>query len=211
MTARRQAGEGGIFAYQTKSGTRYRIHWREPADPDQPNGPRRQRTRNGFNDKKSAAGEPRTILASQDTGRYVQATDVTVREYADTWLVTKRLAPSTAAMHRRYLRLHVVPHLGRLSQTDGVRSRSESAMRGISTREWRSSSWGSARPSRASSSPPHSSVPPSCERASSTSWELSSVRAVHRSTPSLSADRTGARDEQPAPDRPRRVQPGRAA
>lgn len=115
MTARRQAGEGGISAYETKAGPRYRIHWREPVDPDQPNGPRRQRTKNGFQDKRTAAAELRSTLASQDAGRYVRSTDVTVGEYARTWITTKRLSPSTEAMYRRYLRLHVDPHLGHLA------------------------------------------------------------------------------------------------
>jgi integrase len=118
MTARRQAGEGGISAYDTKAGPRYRIHWREPVDPDQPNGPRRQRTRNGFQDKRTAAAELRTILASQDAGRYVRGTDVTVGEYAKTWITTKRLSPSTEAMYRRYLRLHVEPYVGHVAIKD---------------------------------------------------------------------------------------------
>lgn len=118
MTARRQAGEGGVSAYQTKTGTRYRIHWREPVDPEQPKATRRQRTKNGFQDKRSAAAELRTILAALDTGRYVSPTDLTLGSYAGTWLATKRLAPSTEAMYRRYLRLHVLPHIGHLALKD---------------------------------------------------------------------------------------------
>lgn len=118
MTARRQAGEAGVSAYPTKSGTRHRIHWREPVDPERPEGARRQRTRNGFHDKRSAAAELRTILAAQDTGRFVSPTDLTVSSYAETWLATKRVAPSTEAMYRRYLRLHVLPHIGHLALRD---------------------------------------------------------------------------------------------
>lgn len=43
---------------------------------------------------------------------------MTVGEYARTWIATKRLSPSTEAMYRRYLRLHVDPQIGHLAVKD---------------------------------------------------------------------------------------------
>jgi len=69
-------------------------------------------------DKKAAAMALCSILSEIDTGRYVSPSELTVGRYATTWLATKRLSPSTMAMYRRYVRLHIEPNIGTMPLQD---------------------------------------------------------------------------------------------
>lgn len=122
---RRQAGEGGVSAYETKAGTRYLIKY-TATDPD---GTRRvvlrRRSRAGepFLTRKAAAAELGDILAEVRRGDHVVPKKLTVGDWLDQWLAGLQLAPSTRASYAKNVRLHIKPHLGavQLQQLTGTR------------------------------------------------------------------------------------------
>jgi hypothetical protein len=64
--------------------------------------------------RREESKELRTALASIDAGTYVASSRMTVQAYLSTWLDGLRTErrPSTVACYRKYVRLHVVPHVG---------------------------------------------------------------------------------------------------
>lgn len=116
---RRQAGEGGISAYETKAGPRFLIKYTYPKD----DGSRGVVLKRGYLTRKAAAEDLRTRLASLDTGAHVAPNRTTVADHFDVWLDGLRKQPSTVASYRKNVRLHVVPHIGslRLEQLTGTR------------------------------------------------------------------------------------------
>jgi integrase len=113
---RRQAGEGGVSAYETKAGTRYLIKY-TATDPD---GARRvilrRRGRDGqpFLTRKAAAAELGDVLAEVRRGDHVVPKRTTLAEWLDQWLAGLQLAPSTTSSYAKNVRLHIKPHLGQL-------------------------------------------------------------------------------------------------
>jgi integrase len=116
---RRQAGEGGISAYQTKTGTRYLIKYRYTREDGSP----AVAFKRGYPTKKAAGEALREQLANIDRGTFVAPNRVTVGEHFATWLDGLRKEPSTVASYRKNVRLHVIPHVGslRLEQLTGTR------------------------------------------------------------------------------------------
>jgi len=116
---RRQAGEGGISAYQTKGGTRYLIKYRFSRE----DGTKASALKRGYPTRKAAGEELRKELGSIDRGTHVAPNRVTVGEHMAVWLDGLRKEPSTVASYRKNVRLHVTPHIGalRLEQLTGTR------------------------------------------------------------------------------------------
>lgn len=116
---RRQAGEGGISAYQTKAGERFLIKYTTTGEDGSP----RVVLRRGFPTRKAAAAALGDVNAEIRRGMYVVPSKVTVAEYLAEWLDGLRLAPSTVASYRKNVRLHVVPYIGTvpLAQLTGTR------------------------------------------------------------------------------------------
>ncbi|GAA2040669.1 site-specific integrase [Terrabacter terrae] len=116
---RRQAGEGGISEYPTKSGVRYLIKYGYTRE----DGSRGTVLKRGFPTRKAAAEELRARLTSVDRGSHVAPNRVTVDEHFTVWLAGLRKQPSTVASYSKNVRLHVVPYLGalRLDQLTGSR------------------------------------------------------------------------------------------
>lgn len=116
---RRQAGEGGISAYETKAGTRYLIKYSYTRD----DGSRGVVLKRGYPTRKAAAEDLRTRLTAMATGQHVAPNKVTVAFHFDQWLDGLRKQPSTIASYRKNVRLHVSPHVGalRLEQLTGTR------------------------------------------------------------------------------------------
>jgi hypothetical protein len=79
-------------------------------------GNRRQVTKGGFRTRKEADAARIKALGTLQSGTWVQPERVTVREFLqDEWLPTQApptLEESTYRSYWRYLRLHVIPHIG---------------------------------------------------------------------------------------------------
>ncbi len=81
-------------------------------------GRRRQETKTGFLTKKDAVTALREA-ARRAAESDLESHDLTVAEFLDAWLASKRrLRPSTAQAYRSHLDLYLVPHLGRLRLND---------------------------------------------------------------------------------------------
>ncbi len=133
MTRRRQAAEGGISSYETKSGVRYRIDFQIP---DEDGKPKRQ-TKGGFLTKK-AAGEALLNARTQvKTGRYVKKTSQSVGEYMEEWLDGLRLGPTTVGVYRRLNRLHVDPYLGKVALQELTSARLSKHYRELERSGWK--------------------------------------------------------------------------
>lgn len=116
---RRQAGEGSISQYDTKTGPRFLAKYSYTAD----DGTRKQALKRGFPTRKAAADFLRERVSQVQRGEHVAPNRVTVAEHFEQWLDGLRKEPSTIASYRKNVRLHVVPHLGalRLEQLTGTR------------------------------------------------------------------------------------------
>lgn len=117
---RRQAGEGTIGTYDTKTkGTLFLAKWGEP----QADGTTKPRLKRGFPTRKAAADHLREVTSSIARGVYVAPNKVTVEDHFKEWVDSLRKQPSTVASYRKNVRLHVIPALGqlRLEQLTGTR------------------------------------------------------------------------------------------
>ena len=75
----------------------------------------RHRWKGGFATKKEAQRALRDALASVDTGTWIEPTKVTFKEYVEKiWLphMEDQIEDSTWESYERYMRLHVIPHVG---------------------------------------------------------------------------------------------------
>jgi integrase len=80
-------------------------------------GRKRQRGHGGFATKREAERRLTHVLRELDTGDFVSPDDVTVGRYLlDVWLPSRKhqLKPTTYESYRSNIRLHVVPHIGKL-------------------------------------------------------------------------------------------------
>jgi len=116
---RRQAGEGGISAYQTKAGGRFLIKYAYLRE----DGSRAVALKRGFMTRKAAGEALREQLGKVDRGSHVAPNKITVEAHMAEWLDGLRLEPSTVASYRKNTRLHLVPYIGalRLEQLTGTR------------------------------------------------------------------------------------------
>lgn len=117
--AKRQYGEGGISSYETAKGVRWRVSWHEPVDPDDPDAGLRRRSAGGFTDKKAAAVHLREQIRAAAEGKPTDVrNEVTLAQYGQEWLDSRRLAASTITIYRRMFRVHIEPALGRKRLSD---------------------------------------------------------------------------------------------
>lgn len=89
--------------------------WMFVIEVPSPDGRRRQVRRRGFETKKAAEKELRSVLGVSDNGLYVEPTRLTVGRYlTEAWLpaIATRVRPTTSDMYRRIVERHVVPALG---------------------------------------------------------------------------------------------------
>lgn len=83
-----------------------------------PDGRRRQHSKGGFKTQREAEDARISAEYALTTGNYVKAERISLAEFlVDEWLPTRRppvLEESTWHSYDRYIRLHVVPHIGRI-------------------------------------------------------------------------------------------------
>ena len=80
-------------------------------------GERRQRSKGGFATKGDAQDYLQKTMHTVHTGEYVEPARLTLAEYLlDRWLpsIETSVRPSTFDSYTRQLKLHVIPHLGRV-------------------------------------------------------------------------------------------------
>ena len=122
---RRQAGEGTISEYTTKSGPRFLIKYQLPQEDGRAKVVLRRRDRQGrpFLTRKAAAEELGDVMAEIRRGVHVVPSKATVGQWLDLWLQSLRKQPSTVVSYRKNVRLHVTPHIGgvRLDHLTGAR------------------------------------------------------------------------------------------
>lgn len=109
----RRRGVGSITPYQTKAGQRWRWQLRAPIDPENPEAGSHLTGRAGYqtaSDADDALQEARRKLRAH--GRLTSKGAPTIAEYADEWLDSLTLEPSTIEGYRKIARNHVTPQLG---------------------------------------------------------------------------------------------------
>lgn len=102
--------KGSVTKYQTKAGTRWRIVYDLPPDPE--TGERRQTTKRGFATEKAADRALRKILGAVEEDSYVAPDRITVADYLRRWLEGWQGRETTRARYRQSIDCHLIPHLG---------------------------------------------------------------------------------------------------
>jgi integrase len=109
---RRSPGDGGVVAYETKSGTRYRLN----AVVNLPDGStKRVFMRKGPNgeiwtDIESARTALRSMLAESDKGTFIEPSQQPFGAYCAEVIEGMRIAPQTRASYVKNLRNHIEPY-----------------------------------------------------------------------------------------------------
>lgn len=103
---------GSVDKYQTADGTRWRIRWELPPDPDTEE--RRQTSRGGFTTKRAAEEALTEQLGQVDSGVYVPPSRATLAEYLRQWLDGLRKKPTTIANYRGSIERYIIPAIGGL-------------------------------------------------------------------------------------------------
>jgi integrase len=96
----RHRGNPGSWTFQVETGEK----------------PRRRIFKSGFRTKREAEAALHEVIVSLKSGSYVPPKDMTVGEFAETWLprIENTVKPSTLCSYRGHVVNYVVPHLGRL-------------------------------------------------------------------------------------------------
>ena len=119
---------GSVEKYETSDGDRWRIRYELPPGPQ---GERRQRSKRGFARQRDAERALREALGAVEAGTYVEPVNDTVEQWLYEWLESRKptdpsaarrhrgkLAPSTWAQYRTYIRSFIVPVIGHLRLRD---------------------------------------------------------------------------------------------
>lgn len=102
-----------MSAAPKKYGSTWRIRWDAGIKPD---GTRKQLSAAGFKSKKDAEHALRERLDEVERGMAFDTRKVTVEQYLAQWLESKRgIRASTARAYEGHIRVHLNPHIGKLS------------------------------------------------------------------------------------------------
>ena len=105
---RRQAGEGGISEYETKSGRRFLIKFTAQRE----DGTRRVVLKRGFLSRRDAAAALRAEIRKAEVGEWVEPSKQRLDAYLAEWVEGQRLSPSTLSSYRKNIRVHIDPYRG---------------------------------------------------------------------------------------------------
>lgn len=119
----RRYGEGSIYSYETKNGTRFRWQASVLVTADDPEGGFKRLSKGGFKTAKEADHAMQESLSKSREGKTAILGKDTFSIYAKDWLGGLALANSTLKGYEKIIRVHLNPHLGSLRLTEIVPSK----------------------------------------------------------------------------------------
>jgi integrase len=111
---KRRYGDGSIYSYETKNGTRYRWQATVLEDNGQGHSQQKRVTKAGFNSAKEANLSMQDALANTRNGKPALPGNDLFGAYAYTWLEKQHLANATIKGYEKIIRVHLLPTLGPL-------------------------------------------------------------------------------------------------
>lgn len=113
----RTYGEGSAYAYQTKSGTRYRWQASVRVDPFDELSELKRLSKGGYSTIREAHTDMQKTLIEARAGISPRTSNDTFASYSKVWLEKQRLANATMMGYEKLVRVHLVPNLGSLKLT----------------------------------------------------------------------------------------------
>jgi len=113
----RTYGEGSAYAYQTKSGTRYRWQASVRVDPFDELSELKRFSKGGYSTRREAHTDMQKTLIEARAGISPRTSNDTFASYSKVWLEKQRLANATMMGYEKLVRVHLVPNLGSLKLT----------------------------------------------------------------------------------------------
>jgi integrase len=113
----RSYGEGSAYAYKTRGGTRFRWQASFRDDPFDPDSSLRRLSKGGYLTLREANADMQRVLIDAQTGISPKSSKDTFECYAKVWLEKQKLANATLMGYEKIIRVHLVPHLGKLKVT----------------------------------------------------------------------------------------------
>lgn len=114
----RRIGDGSIYSYSTSQGTRYRWQASVKVNPNEESSETKRISKGGFLTAKLANSSMQEALLNAKNGKAALPSADLLRDYANTWLASKKLANSTRVGYEKILRVHIYPAMGHLKLKD---------------------------------------------------------------------------------------------
>jgi integrase len=110
----RRVGDGSIYSYGTKDGTRYRWQAFVKVNPNESDAELRRVSKGGFLTAKAANSSMQEALLNVRNGKAALPSSELLANYAKAWLQGKKVANSTWVGYEKILRVHILPRMGHL-------------------------------------------------------------------------------------------------
>lgn len=110
----RSYGKGSVYAYKSKTGTRYRWQASFRIDADDENSPLERLSKGGFESISLANEDMQLALIEAKKGLSPKTSSEKFGAYAIKWLDTQKLANATIKGYEKIIRVHLVPAFGPL-------------------------------------------------------------------------------------------------
>jgi integrase len=111
----RSYGKGSVYAYKSKSGTRYRWQASFSIDAEDVNSPIERLSKGGYASVSEANEAMQLAIVEAKKGLSPKTSVVKFGNYAMQWLGTQKLANSTIKGYEKIIRVHLIPAFGKLS------------------------------------------------------------------------------------------------
>lgn len=108
----RRVGDGSIYQYSTRTGTRFRWQAFVPVNPLNLGEGTVRVSKGGFKSAKLANASMQDALSNARAGKAALPSADLFAEYAAMWLESKKLANSTRVGYEKILRVHLLPKFG---------------------------------------------------------------------------------------------------
>lgn len=109
-------GGGSVttYTYRTKTRTtkKWRYQFRVYIEPGNPDAGKKLVGKSGYSTKKEAQAALREAIKRAEQNRPLVSSSLTLGQYAQDWLDSRRLAASTRASYKKIIRNHIEPNLG---------------------------------------------------------------------------------------------------
>lgn len=108
----RRIGDGSIYPYTTKEGTKYRWQAFVRVNPNEGTSETKRLSKGGFLTAKAANTSMQEALLNARNGKAALPSSELLANYAKEWLKGKRVANSTWVGYEKILRVHIFPKIG---------------------------------------------------------------------------------------------------